>query len=126
MLPFNPLELFLGIAVLILAGVSVYLWLTIDRLQQNLQRLEKTVDSAPRPAAPAAIAMAPAPAPAPSPAKAPEADVIDEGVLAAIAAAVAMIVREPHRIIAIQSDAGSQLAWSAEGRRDIYHSHRIR
>jgi hypothetical protein len=51
---------------------------------------------------------------------------LDVGVLAAIAAAVAVVVRQPHRIIAVQSDSGAQRAWSAEGRREIYHSHRVR
>jgi hypothetical protein len=36
------------------------------------------------------------------------------------------VVREPHRIIAIQPNSGAQLAWSAEGRRELYHSHKIR
>jgi hypothetical protein len=47
-------------------------------------------------------------------------------VLTAIAAAVAMVVRQPHRIVAIQPDAAAQRAWSAEGRRELYHSHRVR
>jgi hypothetical protein len=53
-------------------------------------------------------------------------EVIDAGILAAIAAAVAVVVRHPHHIIAVQPDAGAQHAWSAEGRREIYHSHRVR
>jgi hypothetical protein len=37
-----------------------------------------------------------------------------------------MVVRQPHRIVAIQPDAAAQRAWSAEGRRELYHSHRVR
>ena len=33
---------------------------------------------------------------------------------------------DPQRIIAIQPDTSAQRAWSAEGRRELYHSHRIR
>jgi hypothetical protein len=51
---------------------------------------------------------------------------IEAGVIAAIAAAIAVVVRQPHRIIAVQTDSGAQRAWSAEGRREIYHSHRVR
>jgi hypothetical protein len=51
---------------------------------------------------------------------------VDEGIIAAIAAAVAVVVRPPHRIVAIHPDADTQHAWSAEGRRQIYLSHKIR
>ena len=44
----------------------------------------------------------------------------------AIAAAVVVALRQPHRIISVQPDACTQHAWSAEGRRELYHSHRIR
>jgi hypothetical protein len=133
MLQSNTLDLFQGIVILVLTGALIYLWLTINRLQQTVRRLEKYIDSPPRPAAPQSLPAAPAPTPAPvsaptAPAvtKAPEAETIDDGVLAAIAAAVAMVVRQPHRIIAIQPNSGAQLAWSAEGRRELYHSHKIR
>ena len=65
-------------------------------------------------------------APASAIVKAPEPAELDEGVLTAIAAAIAMVIRQPHRIVAIQADAAAQRAWSAEGRREIYHSHKIR
>ena len=80
------------------------------------------------PAAPALTMASPAAA---SPALAPVAPVqapagIEPGVLAALAAAVAVVVRRSHRIVAVQADGGAQRAWSAEGRREIYHSHRVR
>ncbi len=149
-------DLFLGAAILAIIGVLVYLASTINRLEQTVRRLGDSIDSTsrtpvPQPLAPAPVPRslaptpgtapaAPSPAPAIAPAltppaasaptpavpSAPEPGEIDEGVLAAIAAAVSMVIRQPHRIIAIQPDAGAQLAWSAEGRRELYHSHRIR
>lgn len=133
----NILDLFQAIAILALAGALIYFWQTINRLHQTVRRLEERVESLSRRSAPSIPPAAPVPAPVPTLASAPapapaasprvsEAEAIDEGVLTAIAAAVAMMVREPHRIIAIQTDPGTQLAWSSEGRRDIYHSHKIR
>jgi uncharacterized coiled-coil protein SlyX len=135
----NILDLFQAIAILALAGALIYFWQTINRLHQTVRRLEERVESLSRTPAPSNLSAVPVPAPVPAPTPAPapvpapvaslkvsEVEAIDEGVLTAIAAAVAMIVREPHRIIAIQTDAGAQLAWSSEGRRDIYHSHKIR
>ena len=127
--PSNIFDLFQGIAILALAGVLIHLWLTVNRLHRTVRRLQDEVESPPiPPPAPRVPAPAPSPAPAPAPAivKAPEPAAFDEGVLTAIAAAVAMVVRQPHRIVAIQPDAAAQRAWSAEGRREIYHSHKIR
>ena len=102
------------VGTLLLLGALVYLWLTVNRLSQAVRLLEQR-------------AVLPAPAkPAPAAPVSPAATVIDAGVLAAIAAAVAVVIRQPHRIIAVQPDSGSQRAWSAEGRREIYHSHRVR
>jgi hypothetical protein len=134
-------NLFLVIAILALAGLLVHLWMTVNRLQRTVRRLQDEVESPPiappvsRAAAPAPVPVpapapvsAPAPSLAPAPAivKAPEPEAIDEGVLTAIAAAVAMVIRQPHRLVAIQADASAQRAWSAEGRREIYHSHKVR
>ncbi len=62
--------------------------------------------------------------PAPAPTAAPAA--LDERVVAAIAAAVAHVVRQPHRVVAVRPDTDVQHAWSAEGRRAIYQSHKVR
>ncbi|MDD2763697.1 MAG: OadG family transporter subunit [Opitutaceae bacterium] len=50
----------------------------------------------------------------------------DGRILAAIAAAVASVVSRPHRIVMVKPDPEAQQAWSAEGRRAIYQSHKIR
>jgi hypothetical protein len=114
----NSFALLQSITTLVLAGLLVHLWLTVRGLHQTVRRLEEQLDSAPPSPA--------APVPAPSVRPTPEPEVMDEGVLTAIAAAVAVVVRQPHRIIAIQPDTSAQRAWSAEGRRELYHSHRIR
>jgi hypothetical protein len=130
-------NLFQGIAILALAGLLVHLWMTVNRLQRTVRRLQDELESPPIPppvsraATPAPVpapapVSAPAPAPAPAIVKAPEPEAFDEGVLTAIAAAVAMVIHQPHRLVAIQADASAQRAWSAEGRREIYHSHKIR
>ena len=110
---------FQTVATLLLLGALVYLWLTVNRLSQAVRLLEQRA-LPPAPAKPALVA----PVPPTIPVLAEK--VIDAGVLAAIAAAVAVVVRQPHRIIAVQTDSGAQRAWSAEGRREIYHSHRVR
>jgi hypothetical protein len=102
------------VGTLLLLGALVYLWLTVNRLSRAVRLLEQR-----------ALPLAPA-KPAPAALVPPAAKVIDAGILAAIAAAVAVVVRQPHRIIAVQPDSGAQRAWSAEGRREIYHSHRVR
>lgn len=99
---------------LILAGALIYLWWTVNRLRRIVRRLEPHLGSPP------------SPPPTTSALGTRGAEAIDEGVLAAIAAAVVVAIRQPHRIIAIQPDAGTQRAWSAEGRRELYHSHKIR
>ncbi len=60
-------------------------------------------------------------------------DRLDKDVVMVIAAAVNSVVTEPHRIVSISlADGGkagskhSQGAWSAEGRRAHYSSHKVR
>jgi hypothetical protein len=120
----NILLLVQSVTTLILAGLLTYLWQTVRRLHQTVRQLERHLDSAPAPTAPPSAA--PAPAPVPALRQASVAEEMDPGVLAAIAAAVAVVVRQPHRIIAIQPDTSAQRAWSSEGRRELYHSHRVR
>jgi Na+-transporting methylmalonyl-CoA/oxaloacetate decarboxylase gamma subunit len=100
------------VGMLILLGALAYLWLVVNRLSRTVQTLGQRVSPpAPTPAAPPMTSAAETP---------------DEGVIAAIAAAVAIVLRAPHRIVAVQPDSGAQHAWSAEGRREIYLSHKIR
>ncbi len=118
----NPLDLLPVVVALALAGVVVHLWLAVGRLRRAVRRIEER--SAP-PAPPPRTSSSAAPAGIRPDVATPGAGV-DEGILAAIAAAVCAVVRQPHHIVAIQPDAGAQHAWSAEGRRELYHSHKVR
>ena len=114
-----------SLGLFVLAGALVYLWLTVRQLRAVVGTMGKRL-AAPAPA-PVPVPSPEAPVPAPAVARTetpPEA--IDEGVLVAIAAAVAMVLKHPHHIVAVQQDVGTQIAWSAEGRRELYHSHRVR
>jgi Na+-transporting methylmalonyl-CoA/oxaloacetate decarboxylase gamma subunit len=97
-----------AVGMFILLGALIYLWWTVSRLNRALRLLERR-------------AAPPGPAAVPPPAGA-----VEPTVVAAIAAAVALVVKGRHRIVAVHPDAEAQHAWSAEGRRDIYHSHKVR
>jgi hypothetical protein len=107
--------------LLVLAVALVYLWLTVRQLRETVRAIENRL------VLPEPVQVLPVPVPAPPAARvSSEPEGIDEGVLVAIAAAVAVVFKHPHRIIAVQPDPGTQHAWSSEGRRELYHSHRIR
>ncbi len=111
-------------AMLVLLGAVVALWALVLRLSRTVRSLEERVRlPAPAPLAPPVLAPAAVP---PVLAARPAATGPDAGVLAAIAAAVVVAVRCPHRIVAIRPESAAQRAWSVEGRREIYQSHRIR
>ena len=78
-----------------------------------------------KPAPAPAPAPAAAPAAAPAPAK-PASDEEDPEILAVIAAAVAAVVRKPHRIRRVDSltNAPTGSNWARHGRRAIMTSHR--
>jgi hypothetical protein len=100
------------VGMLIMLGALGYLWLMVNRLSGTVRILEQRA-LPPVPTKPTLPVMS-------------AADALDEGVVAAIAAAVAVVVRVPHRIVAVHPDYGAQHAWSAEGRREIYLSHKVR
>jgi len=55
----------------------------------------------------------------------------DSEMYAVVAAAIDTVIGQPHRIVSISSQSGegsksTQTAWSSEGRKDIYRSHRLR
>jgi hypothetical protein len=104
--------------LLLILGLLAYLWLTVSRLGRTIRSLEARFGM------PAATPLLTPVAVAPSPA--PVAAGMDEGVVAAIASAVAVMIRGRHRIVAVQPESSAQRAWSAEGRREIYRSHRVR
>ena len=55
----------------------------------------------------------------------------DSEMYAVVAAAIDTFIGQPHQIVSISSDSGegsksTRTAWSSEGRKDIYRSHRFR
>ena len=100
------------VGMLIMLGALGYLWLMVNRLSGTVRILEQRA----RPPVPTKSTLPVMSA----------AEVLDEGIVAAIAAAVAVVIRVPHRIVAMHPDYGAQHAWSAEGRREIYLSHKVR
>jgi hypothetical protein len=123
--------MFVLIGFLVLTGLLIYLWLTVHQMREAMRVLERRLESPAFAKPPLPSPTSPAPVPVsveatPAVRVPPASDEIDEGVLTAIAAAVATVFKQPYRIIAIQSDASAQIAWSSEGRRELYHSHRIR
>ncbi|QYY35751.1 OadG family transporter subunit [Ruficoccus sp. ZRK36] len=97
---------FVIVVLAILAGVTQIVGLFF--------RMKK---EAPKPAAAAAPAPAAASAAAPAGGVSPE-------VVAVIAAAVHTTLERPHRILSIRS--ASDRYWAAEGRREIFRSHKVR
>lgn len=105
------------VMVMIVLGSLAFLCVAVSRIIRLLETMQGR-PATPAPAAAAPVPVAPAPVPvAPAPVgPSPE-------LVAAIAAAVAVTVREAHRIIAIQPSAEG---WASEGRRAIFSSHRVR
>jgi hypothetical protein len=71
-------------------------------------------------------AGSPQPKPEPPPAEAPTGEEIPGTVLAAISTAVSVTLQGKHFVIYDVSAAGGTGRWSAEGRRAIYRSHKLR
>ncbi|MBC2592998.1 OadG family protein [Ruficoccus amylovorans] len=74
-----------------------------------------------KPAAPKPVAAA---APAPAAAAPAASEGISPEVVAVIAAAVHTTLEHPHRILSIRPSADRY--WAAEGRREIFRSHKVR
>ncbi|TVR48682.1 MAG: hypothetical protein EA425_13895 [Puniceicoccaceae bacterium] len=106
-----------GFFIVLLTLISI--WLTLEVLGRLFRA------AAARKAAAAEAAAADAAA---------RPDPLEPQVVAAIAAAVDVVVRDPHRILSVtlapdqpsSLPSVQQTAWSVEGRRQIYSSHKVR
>lgn len=117
-------ELLAGFAVV--TGTLGLLWALTALMSRTVARWQ------PGPGGPAAPVDQAAPATPGGPATAPaaQADGLardaatgpDEEELAAIAAAVALMIDEPHRVVRVRPQPS---AWGQEGRRDTHASHRM-
>ena len=103
------------VGLVVVLGALAAIWLVLEVVGAGFRRLER---------ARAPVRVDPAARP---PAAADEAAIPPE-VVAVIAAAIHASVDTPHRIVAVQlADQGAgHTAWSVEGRREIYRSHRVR
>ena len=109
------------------------LWRLVSSVQDLANVLKKFEDfkitELPPAAVPAPVVAAVA---APAPVPAANSDAIPGEIVAVIAAAVDTVMHGPHRILSItpvgggQSHAQTSMAWSAEGRRQIFQSHKVR
>jgi hypothetical protein len=105
---------FQAVGLLIVVGALTALYLICGALGFVFRRLEQT-----RRAPPLATGAPHAPDPAPAAAAA----TAEEVPLVAIAAAVAAVVCQPHRLVKV---APPPSGWSLEGRRQLLGSHRLR
>jgi len=109
----------------LLVGVGVVLGVLVSLaiLTQLMGMLFKRMAASPAPAAATSPRMT-----KPAASKAGKGDEPDPALLAAlIGAAVHVTLGEPHRIVSVRAVRGAdQSNWSAEGRRQIFSSHRIR
>lgn len=123
--------LLLGVLALLVVGLGaglVYLHQAVLALRRDVEKLRLAPAAlvVPPPVAVPAAAPLPAPVPVAAPAPVPEPRPTP-GELAAILAAVHALFGKEARIVALTPAPGSaQLAWSMEGRREVFRSHQIR
>ncbi len=108
-------------ALLIILGIAlIFVAKSVSTLRARVEALEARPAVAPAPAAP--VARAAVPQTAASDAPPPE-------ILAVIAAAVHVALEGRGRVIGVRPVSavpGAEVMWSLEGRRQIFHSHKVR
>lgn len=122
--------LLFGVLAVLVAGLGasvVYLFQVVASLRTEVEKLRAQPAATPAPAAtPVVVPVPPKAEPAPAPAPVVESRPTP-GELAAILAAVHALFGKEARIVALTPAPGSaQLAWSMEGRREVFRSHQIR
>jgi hypothetical protein len=114
--PSDPIS-FQTALLVVLAGAIVFLAIYLSKLNRRLASLE--AEKSPRTQPSVAAATPEKAAPIPASAVAPE-------LVAAISAAVHTTLRARHRIISVGEICPNRQAWSAEGRRQVFSSHKVR
>lgn len=100
--------------MLIVLGALGGLWLAVSTLGRVLRFAGGQRAPAPVPSKPT-LSATPAPA-----------EELDPCIVAAISAAIHVTLKQRFQIISIQTENSQTPPWSQEGRREIYHSHRVR
>lgn len=117
--------------LVVLAGALLFIAKAFVTLRARIEALERRPQpndaatpalAAPAPATLAALPKTPAAAPATTPGPA---DAMPAEVFAVIAAAVHATLKGRVRIVGITSQMDDR-GWSLEGRRQIFHSHKVR
>lgn len=131
-IPFDPGQILFGF-VFVLGVLTLFTLITaaVGKIFQNIDSIHSSlynwlstwlpksfVDSIVE--QPATFATAAAAEPT------PQAEILPPQLVAVIAAAVHASMGEQVRIQSIRSAIGTSTTWAAEGRRDIFSSHRIR
>jgi len=102
------------VLLIIIAGALLYLAKNLAKLNNRVTSVEAVHEAATR--APFASQRLAAPAPS----------AVEPEVVAAISAAIHTTLRAHHRIISIGEINAHHQAWSAEGRRQVFSSHKVR
>jgi Na+-transporting methylmalonyl-CoA/oxaloacetate decarboxylase gamma subunit len=98
------------------------LWLAVAGVSKVVLAVERAMGVVPKPRA--GVAAAPPALPA-AEAAVPVA-AVDTRTVAAITAAIHAVFGARARIVSLSPESGPGQAWSKEGRREIYQSHRVR
>jgi Na+-transporting methylmalonyl-CoA/oxaloacetate decarboxylase gamma subunit len=119
--PFSEYALFQASGMTVVLLTLGGLWLLVAGMSKVVLAIERSMGTGPKaPAAPQPVPQAPPPQAAPTP------EGIDVRTVAAITAAVHVVLGHRARIVSLNPEAGPGQAWSKEGRREIYQSHRVR
>lgn len=101
--------------MMIVLGALGGLWLIVAALGRVLRLSQPDQPPVTRP-----LAASPSPAPAPVDSG------LDPRLIAAISAAIHVTLKSRFQLVSIQPEQTHTPAWSQEGRREIYQSHRVR
>lgn len=93
------------------------LWLVVAGVSKAVLAVERSMGLAPlaKAAPPPPVPQAPVPA-----------EAVDTRTIAVITAAIHAVCGSRARIVSLSPESGPGQAWSKEGRREIYQSHRVR
>jgi hypothetical protein len=113
----NIVAILVQIAVSLLVVALYHLW--VSRKKQPV----------PAPSAPvASVVVAPVAAP-PKTSPGPPMEPVPPEIIAVIAAAIAVVIGRPHRVVSVQQDLANTpeiSVWALEGRVEQFMSHRVR
>jgi hypothetical protein len=123
--PASALSLSTGFLVIAIGALIVLARLVSD-LRARVCALENARENSPPPAPVALTPAPPPPAALPSVRSGDSADTISPDVLAVIAAAIHVTLGREARIVGVTPARIEDHTWSLEGRRQIFHSHKVR